>query len=64
MIDLYNEGLIRAIGVSNFHEKDIKPLISATNVTPDVNQIRYFIGNKQDKITNYCQDNNILIPLH
>ena len=61
MIELKNKGLIRSIGVSNFHEKDIKPLISATNVTPDVNQIRYFIGNKQDKITNYCQANDILI---
>ena len=61
MIELKNKGLIKAIGVSNFHEKDIKPLILATGVIPDVNQIRYFIGNKQDKITNYCQDNNILI---
>ena len=61
MIELKNKGLIRSIGVSNFHEKDIKPLIDATGVIPDVNQIRYFIGNKQDKITNYCQDNNILI---
>ncbi len=61
MIELKNKGLIRSIGVSNFHEKDIKPLILATGVTPDVNQIRYFIGNKQDKITNYCQANDILI---
>ena len=64
MIDLYNQGKIRAIGVSNFHVKDIKALIEATNFKPHVNQIRYFIGNRQDNITNYCQDNGILIQAY
>ena len=47
--------------MSNFHESDIVPLIEATNVKPMVNQIRYFIGNTQDNITNYCQENDILV---
>ncbi len=64
MIDLYNQGLIKAIGVSNFHEKDIDYLIKATGVKPMVNQIRYFIGNTQEKITNYCQKNNILVQAY
>lgn len=64
MIDLYNQGKIRAIGVSNFHVKDIEALIEATNFKPHVNQIRYFIGNRQDNITNYCQDNGILIQAY
>ena len=46
MIDLYNQGKIKAIGVSNFHKKDILPLIEATGFKPMVNQIRYFIGNR------------------
>lgn len=64
MVDLYNEGKIKAIGVSNFHKKDIEPLIEATNVKPMVNQIRYFLGNTQPNITNYCQANDILVEAY
>ena len=64
MIDLYNEGKIRAIGVSNFAVNDIKAIVNATGVKPTVNQIRYFIGNRQDAITDYCQANEILIEAY
>lgn len=64
MIDLYNKGLIKAIGVSNFNEKEILNLIDATNFKPHVNQIRYFVGNTQDSITKYCQENDILIEAY
>ena len=64
MIDIYNEGKVRAIGVSNFAVKDIEALIAATGVKPTVNQIRYFIGNRQDAITDYCQANGILIEAY
>lgn len=64
MIDLYNEGRVRAIGVSNFHVKDIKAIVDATGFTPAVNQIRYFIGNTQNEITEYCQANGILVEAY
>lgn len=64
LIDLYEAKKVRAIGVSNFHVKDIVPLIEATNVVPMVNQIRFFIGNTQEEITKYCQDNNILVEAY
>lgn len=64
MIDLYNEGRVRAIGVSNFHVKDIKAIVDATGFVPAVNQIRYFIGNCQNEITDYCQANGILIEAY
>ena len=64
MVKLYNDKEVRAIGVSNFHKSDIVPLIEATNVKPMVNQIRYFIGNTQDNITNYCQENDILVEAY
>ncbi|MDE5546660.1 MAG: aldo/keto reductase [Anaeroplasmataceae bacterium] len=63
-IDLYNQKKIKAIGVSNFHPKDIEALLSATHVKPMVNQIRYFIGNTQEKVTSYCQDNDILVEAY
>ena len=64
MVELYGEGKVRAIGVSNFAVKDITPLTEATGVKPMVNQIRYFIGNRQDAITDYCQANGILVEAY
>ena len=64
MIKLYNQGLVRAIGVSNFHENEIDSLIKATNFVPMVNQIRYFIGNTQAPLTRYCQNNKILVEAY
>lgn len=64
MIDLYREGRVRAIGVSNFHVKDIVAIVEATGFVPAVNQIRYFIGNTQDEITEYCQTNGILVEAY
>ena len=64
MIELYNAGKVRAIGVSNFHIKDIKAIVDATGVAPAVNQIRYFIGNTQNEITEYCQSQGILVEAY
>lgn len=64
MIELYNAGKLLAIGVSNFHVKDIKAIVDATGAVPAVNQIRYFIGNTQNEISDYCQANGILIEAY
>lgn len=64
MIKLYQEKKIKSIGVSNFLVKDIEALIEATGFKPMVNQIRYFIGNTQSTITDYCQKNDILIEAY
>ena len=59
--DIYKKGLVGAIGVSNFHPDEIEMLYKATGVMPMVNQIRYFIGNRQLDTYNYCIKNNIVI---
>ena len=64
MIDLYKQGKVKAIGVSNFQPSDIQPLIDATGVVPSVNQILFHIGNTQEHIYNYCIQNNILIEAY
>lgn len=64
MIDLYNEGKVRAIGVSNFHPEHIDSLIEATGFVPHVNQIRFFIGNTQERIWKYCKDKGILVEAY
>ena len=64
MIDIRRSNRARAIGVSNFAVKDIKAIVAATGVKPAANQIRYFIGNRQDEITDYCQANGILVEAY
>lgn len=64
MIDLYRTGRVRAIGVSNFHARDIEALIEATGVVPAVNQIRFFIGNTQNEIYEYCRAREILVEAY
>ncbi len=64
MIDLYNKGLIRAIGVSNFRPENIDPIIKELKFVPHVNQIRFFIGNTQKEVYDYCKKNNILMEAY
>ena len=64
MVELYKEGKVRAIGVSNFEKKHIEPLIEATGVIPMVNQIRYYIGDTEPDITSYCQEKGILVEAY
>lgn len=64
LIDLYEEGKVRAIGVSNFHPEHIDSITKATGFAPMSNQIRFFIGNTQEPIVKYCKYNNILIEAY
>lgn len=61
---LYESNKVRSIGVSNFHPENVEPLINATGVVPAVNQIRYFIGNTQNRICEYCKSKGILIEAY
>ena len=63
-IKLKEEGKVRSIGVSNFRVNNLENIIKATNVYPSCNQIRFFIGNTQEEVTKYCQENNILIEAY
>lgn len=63
-IDLKKQGLVRSIGVSNFRENNLNNIIKATGVIPDVNQIRFFIGNTQEGVLKYCKDHDILVEAY
>ena len=63
-VKLYNEGKVKSIGVSNFRESDIRPLVEETNFMPHVNQIRFFISNIQEDVVKYCKENNILVEAY
>ncbi len=64
LIDLQKEGKLRSIGVSNFNGGHIEPLIKATGVVPAVNQIRFFIGNTQEPVWEYCKKQGILVEAY
>ena len=61
MEEIHEAGRARAIGVSNFEFEDIESLVATAKIRPLVNQIRFFIGNTQDELTDYCQTNGILV---
>ena len=61
MEKLYTEGKIRAIGVSNFLEHHLKPLLENAKIKPSVNQIEYHPGFMQNDCVKFCNDNNIQV---
>jgi diketogulonate reductase-like aldo/keto reductase len=61
MEEIHDAGRARAIGVSNFTVADLTALLDGARVTPQVNQIRFFIGHTQPEVTAYCQANGIIV---
>ena len=60
LTDLYKDGKIRAIGVSNFLPHHLQPLMQQ-EVKPMVNQIEFHPGYKQFEAAEFCQQNGILV---
>ena len=61
MEELYHEGKVRAIGVSNFLPYHIENLLKNCEVRPAVNQIEFHPGYTQEFTVRYCQEQNILV---
>ena len=61
MEELYREGRIRAIGVSNFPPDRIMDLIVHNKVVPAVNQIETHPFNQQIETQKFLQENNVQI---
>ncbi len=60
MEDLYLEGKVRAIGLSNFLAHHIEALLETARVRPAVDQIELHPGWLQGGILRYCRDRGIL----
>ena len=56
MEELYENGLIKAIGISNFEERHIEALLASAQVIPHTNQIRLFAGEQQRTLVAYCRN--------
>lgn len=61
MEDLYKEGKIKAIGVSNFLVHHLEALLETARIVPAVNQIRLAPGVYQAEVVDYCQEKGILL---
>ncbi|MFA7725099.1 MAG: aldo/keto reductase [Candidatus Izemoplasmatales bacterium] len=63
-IDLYHEGKIKAIGVSNFRPEHLQPLLDKTGFVPHVNQIFLCPGALQTETVAYAKPISILIEAY
>ena len=61
MKELYKNGKVRAIGVSNFHPDRVMDLITFNEVVPAVNQIETHPFNQQIDTQKFLQENNVQI---
>jgi 2,5-diketo-D-gluconate reductase A len=61
MEELYREGKIKAIGVSNFHSDRLIDLIIHNEVVPAVNQVETHVFNQQKESAEFMLENNVQI---
>lgn len=59
MEDLYRQGRVRAIGVSNFRNHHLQPLMQSASVKPMVNQIEIHPGLTQQESVRFGQENGV-----
>ncbi|PJJ07741.1 diketogulonate reductase-like aldo/keto reductase [Flavobacterium sp. 1] len=61
MQELYHEGKVKAIGVSNFHPDRVMDLVVNTGFIPAVNQIETHPFHQQNETQKFLKENNIQI---
>ncbi|MBG9797057.1 aldo/keto reductase [Brevibacillus laterosporus] len=58
---LYKKGLVRSIGVSNFHIHHLEDLLSVCEVKPMLNQIEMHPFLIQEELRQYCEQHGIYV---
>lgn len=56
---LYEEGLVRAIGVCNYEIEHLNELEKSANIKPMLNQVEFHPGTFPEEIYRYCCEENI-----
>ncbi|CAN7938286.1 unnamed protein product, partial [Ixodes hexagonus] len=56
---LYDQGLCRAIGVSNYEASDLEPLLEACSVVPHANQVEFHPYHFPRDLLGFCQEHGI-----
>ena len=58
---LYDDGLVKAIGISNFLTHHMRPLIDGAKIVPMVNQIEFHPGQMQNEAVVFSKSNGMLV---
>lgn len=58
---LYKDGKVRAIGVSNFFPHHIEEMLPSIEIMPMVNQIEFHPSCLKEETREYCKKNNIIV---
>ena len=61
---LYEEGMLKAIGVSNFNKNNIAKLINKSTIVPMINQIENHPLLAQKELVDYCKKNNVVVTAY
>lgn len=59
--ELYNEGLVRAIGVSNCKIHHLEEIKKVARITPMINEVEIHPLLTEKALLNYCKENNIQV---
>jgi diketogulonate reductase-like aldo/keto reductase len=62
--EVYEDGKLRAIGLSNFEKADINNILGSCSVKPMVNQILVHISNTPRELIQYNQEKSILVEAY
>ena len=62
--ELYEKGLVKAIGVSNYNLRHLKELLSYCKIKPHVNQIEVHPHYQQMPLVEFCQGENIHVTAY
>lgn len=62
--DAYNEGKLKAIGVSNFQIEDLESLMETAKIKPMVNQVLCHISNTPIELIEFCQKSSIAVEAY
>ncbi len=62
--DAYKAGKLRAIGISNFEQHDVKNILNHCTVNPMVNQVLAHISNTPFELMEFCAMNDILMEAY
>ncbi|MDD3383662.1 MAG: aldo/keto reductase [Bacilli bacterium] len=62
--EAYKNGLVKAIGVSNFLQDNLENLLKNSEIKPMVNQILIHISNTPKSLIDFCKNNDILVEAY
>lgn len=64
MEELVEEGLVKAIGISNYNIEKTKKILSTCKIMPAMNQIELHPALQQPELVKFCQENGIALTAY